>query len=342
MSAELVEFESFTRIPVNFFLTLGIVPFQLESRKPLTRKRKILLNVWFWLSFLNTALCVLGEMIYMVLIINSTRFVELIGVVLCIGFIWLSFAKVGTALWRQRQLSSLTSKLYKMFPKNLLEQKCYRASEFAKRCRRMMRLYACLQMVMIALFTFTPLLNTIMLFVQHSVWSVDFAYLIWYPFDPYGRVWFELNYLSQMSAAYFAAAGILASDLLLCGLVFQMCMHFEYIGNRLRIYRPLGGRHSSLDHLRQRHQVRYLAKIMRLGTDLDVIFGECILFNFVSSILIICVLGFLVVTAGQSSVLLMYGLTLATCIGQIYLVCLLGQMMIESVCTIKKKLVHPD
>lgn len=77
--------------------------------------------------------------------------------------------------------------------------------------------------------------------------------------------------------------------------------------------------------------VRRHDAILRLGARLDGIFGVCVLFNLVSSIVILCVLGFLVVTAGMSVALVKYGLTLITCTGQIFMVCLLGEKCVDAV-----------
>lgn len=65
--------------------------------------------------------------------------------------------------------------------------------------------------------------------------------------------------------------------------------------------------------------------------ELDDIFDGTILFNFVSSVIIICVLGFLVATAGRSPEIFKYFFTLITCIAQLYMVCMLGDKFIEAV-----------
>lgn len=41
-----------------------------------------------------------------------------------------------------------------------------------------------------------------------------------------------------MWAAYVSAAGMLATDLLLCGAVEQICMHFEYLNKQLLKMKP--------------------------------------------------------------------------------------------------------
>lgn len=47
-----------------------------------------------------------------------------------------------------------------------------------------------------------------------------------------------MNYATQMWAAYVSAAGMLATDLLVCGAVEQICMHFEYLNKQLFNMKP--------------------------------------------------------------------------------------------------------
>lgn len=70
---------------------------------------------------------------------------------------------------------------------------------------------------------------------------------------------------------------------------------------------------------------------VRLTVELDDIFGGSILFNFVSSAVIICVVGFLVTTADRIIEVVKYSFTLISSIIQVYIVCLMGDKFIVSV-----------
>lgn len=324
------DFDEFTELPAAFFHFIGVPVFQANAPKA-TRLRTLLRLLLFSVSFTNTALCVLGEILFVLFTFGESDFVDITSLVLCIGFILLSFAKVLTIMWKQRQLTQLMHELLSIFPQTKDEQLDYRTMEYAGHAKRMMVRYSWLQMVMISLFNLYPLTDTIIGYVRRGAWEVDFPYIIWYPFDPYGRGWFELNFFSQISAAYFSALAILGTDMLLCGVVLQICMHFDWLRTNLRTYRPDGEKHGTKDYGEIRRQVAMHEKVSRMSTTLDDIFGETILFNLVSSVVIVCVLGFLVLTAGESIKLLKYFITLITCTVQIYMVCLLGEMFIKSV-----------
>lgn len=326
----LTNFDEFTQLPALFFRTIGVPVFQASAPQT-TRRQRLLRFFLFFVSFTNTALCVLGEIIFVCVTFGVSDFVDITSLVLCIGFILLSFAKVITIMWKQRQLTQLMHDLLRVFPQTHDAQLNYETAEYAAHAKRLMVRYSWVQMVMIWLFNFYPMTNTLMGYVQRGAWEVDFPYIIWYPFDPYGSGWFELNYFSQISAAYFSASAILGTDMLLCGVVLQICMHYDRLRRSLRTYRPNGQRHGQRDCGRMREYVRQHNEVLRMSAALDDIFGETILFNLVSSVVIVCVLGFLVLTAGQSVKLLKYFITLITCTGQIYMVCLLGEMFIKSV-----------
>lgn len=74
-----------------------------------------------------------------------------------------------------------------------------------------------------------------------------------------------------------------------------------------------------------------LKYLLRLTDELDDIFGGSILFNFASSSVIICVVGFLVTTADRIIEVVKYSFTLISSIIQVYIVCLMGDKFIVSV-----------
>lgn len=230
-STHLVRFETFTKLPFIMFRTIGVLPFQTAASKNESASictGQIIPWTIFYLTYINLGLLVLGEMIYFVLNFGKfSSFVELTSVTLCIGFIWLSFAKVASIIWNRDYTNTVIAELNEMFPQTLWAQNDYQVHAHELHTKRIMIGYSALQMVMIWLFNLYPLSDTIVEYVRDGTWNVDFPYIIWYPFDPYVSGWFEVNFLSQIWAGYVAAAGILATDLLLCSIVLQICMHFD-------------------------------------------------------------------------------------------------------------------
>lgn len=226
---EAVLFKTFTKIPLLMFRTIGVQPFQMSTTNGAGGGGSST-KLWliFFLSHINLGLLVLGEMIYFVRNFGKfSSFVELTSVTLCIGFIWLSLTKVASIVWNRDHTNAVIAELNEMFPQNITVQNDYKAPAYASLTKRIMIGYSALQMVMIWLFNLVPFSDAIIQYSRDGTWNVDFPYIIWYPFDPYPSGWFEVNFLLQMWAGYVAAAGILASDLLLCSIVLQICMHFD-------------------------------------------------------------------------------------------------------------------
>lgn len=243
MQVHVVSSKNFTAIPLIFFNTLGVQPFQVldANNRPLTGRSFTTFLAWilFFVGYTNMVLLVLGEIVYFLLTFGQfNNFVELTEVMLCIGFILLSIVKVATVIGQRQKTNLLISELSRIFPITLSDQSAYNTEDYTKRTVRMMTVYTWLQMMMIWLFNLTPLVDTIIGYISAGTWEMNLPYIIWYPFDPYPRGWFEVNFVSQIWAGYGSSAGMLATDLLLCGMVMEICMHFDHLSRTLNGLRP--------------------------------------------------------------------------------------------------------
>lgn len=164
-------FESFTRMPNQFFKSVGLIPYSLHN-EPNQLKYRLLLFLFFC-SFTNLILLVLGECIYFFKTFgNFKNFVDAVSVALCIGFIFLALAKVGVVFWKRDKMSRLMSDLERMFPKNDAEAKAYNVVKFRSQTVFLMKLYAIVQMVMIWCFNFYPLTETLSGYMNNGSWEV--------------------------------------------------------------------------------------------------------------------------------------------------------------------------
>lgn len=243
MKIHVVSSKTFKAIPLIFFNTLGVKPFKTldADNRPITGRSFTTFLSWilFFVCYTNMVLLVLGEIVYFMLTFGRlNNFVELTEVMLCIGFILLSIVKVATVIWQRRKTNFLITELNRIFPITPTDQVAYNANDYSKRTVRIMTVYTWLQMVMIWLFNLNPLVDTIIGYISAGTWEMTLPYIIWYPFDPYPRGWFELNFLTQIWAGYASSAGMLATDLLLCGMVMEICMHFDHLSRTLLSLRP--------------------------------------------------------------------------------------------------------
>lgn len=233
----IVPFNAFTSIPRTFLKTIGMPSVLVNN------VLHIHMNRWFVASFGNLGYCVLGEMFYFALaVLGSTNltFLDQTNLILCIGFIMLCYAKVLAILLQSARMNNLLTELQTHYPITEMEQRVYRVEKHYAQSRLVMRSYAFVQMFMIWCFNLFPFAETLMVYAADGTWNVVLPYLVWYPFNPYRPGLFETLCLSQFWAAYVSAAGILAADMLLCGIVVQICMQFDDLKRRFMELSPKG------------------------------------------------------------------------------------------------------
>lgn len=232
----LIEMDAFMRIPRKYLSIIGIPTIVVNNRKQFT------LKLLFYLSFLNLGLCVLGEMIFFVLSLvrNQGDFIQSTYLILCIGFILISFAKVIALIAKMDTLHKLMHDLSDIFPNTQAEQRDYKVAECWYQTRWILRSYGFVQIFMIWSFSLVPQVSTITNYVQDRNWTVEYSYTIWYPIDPYRRGFFELFYVSQFWAAQVSAMGILSVDVVMCSIVMLICMHFDHLSQSFLRLKPSG------------------------------------------------------------------------------------------------------
>lgn len=251
-----IAFDAFTSIPRAFLNSIGM------PSVPVNNVLNIQINYLFHASFWNLGLCVLGEMIIFVrafLGIENLTFLDLTNLILCIGFIMLCYAKCFAILMQSDRMNSLLTDLQSYYPETMEEQRIFRVKKYYVQSRRVMRMYAFIQMFMIWCFNLFPFSETLLAYWADGSWNVVFPYLIWYPFNPYPRGLFEFLYASQFWAAYVSAAGILAADMLLCGIVVQICMQFDDLKRRFFDLSPTGRFRDDMvtlkDHIKRHNEI---------------------------------------------------------------------------------------
>lgn len=230
----LIEMDAFMRLPRKFLATVGISTTLKNNRKQFS------LNILFYFSFFNLGLCVIGEIIFCVLSLarNQSDFIQFTYLILCIGWILLSFAKVIALIAKMSTLHKLMDELGDIFPATLEEQRDYEVAECWKRTRWILKSYGIVQIIMIVSFSWFPQISTITNYMQHHTWTVEFSYTIWYPMDPYRRGLFELLYASQIWAATVSALAILGVDVVMCSIVMLICMHFDHLSRSFLRLKP--------------------------------------------------------------------------------------------------------
>lgn len=238
---------SFVSIALGFAQTIGLSPFQKVvngKATPIPKWKTILIT----LNCLNTSFFIVTEVVYLRIAFRSLEtFFEAVEVVMTITFLNLSFIKMGTIVWRRPLLTWMIGDLSDMLPKTATEHRKYRTDFYLHEANQIMRLYSVVQMMMIWMYNASPLIIAAYEYVTQGVWHFELPYTTWYPVNPYASGWVWVNYMLQIACAYSCSAGILATDLLLCGLGMEICMQFDLLANRLRALKAKGGQWARQD-----------------------------------------------------------------------------------------------
>lgn len=277
---EIYQFKSFNSIPNVFFKTIGMKPY-LKDPSDHDHNRKT--TLLFYIGFVNLFLLYVGEIIMIVKVFgNFQNFVEITDIAMCVGFISIAFVKVATIFSNTKRMSKLINYLEFEFPKSIDEQHKFNVKKYVHKTKRIMKSYSILFMTMIWCYNLFALAESIIGYVRFGNWNADFPYVIWYPFDPYEKILFEFNYLSQVWAGYVSAAATLSSDLLLCGAVIQVCMHYDNLKQDLLLLKPTSTKeHHKHDYIILIQYIQRHNKIIRYKYSIKYrYYNICIVLNY--------------------------------------------------------------
>ncbi|XP_055377877.1 odorant receptor 67c-like [Condylostylus longicornis] len=316
-------FKDFTRIPTIFYSSIGMQPHQNNSVK------SFLSNFLFYFGEINLNICVVGEFIYLYFAIGSfSTFLEATALAPCIGFCLVSDFKMIAIWFNKNLLLSMMKELTDIFPKTLELQNEFKVIKYEKTININMIPFAALYMILIWTFN---LMNLVTSTWKYLFMNMEFKpiqpYFIWYPFNENSPISFPIIYLLQCHAGYIAAVGTLATDLLLCCIVIQLSMHFDYLSYKIETFEPT----YSMDDMKILNgYIKHHTKCLRLAEQINQMFGVSLFLNFFTSTIIICLVGFQVTAGVGTTDLIKYCLFLISSLIQVFLLCYYGTVLIDA------------
>ncbi|XP_055379573.1 putative odorant receptor 92a [Condylostylus longicornis] len=257
-----------------------------------------------------------------------STFLEATALAPCIGFCIITNYKLGSLLLQSDTLTNFITVMNEMFPKNEHQIKEYKALQYTSNTINFEKMYVFSMLTVIWIFNLSGVAQTV---IEYNFLNMPlirrYAYFLWYPFDIDEDLKYSLVYIQQMHAGLIAAWGTLASDILMISMINLCVMQFDYISNTITNYLPSRNPNDTgmIKKIVIHHQ-----KVLKLSEDVNEIFSMAILFNFLASSVIICLVGFQT-TAGVSALeLFKYMLFLIFELVQVWTICYLGQKLIDS------------
>ncbi|XP_055847688.1 odorant receptor 85b-like [Episyrphus balteatus] len=313
-------FEKFIKIANFFYLCVGIEPYKNSNQ---TSKNSIILALVFYITSINLNFYFIFELVFIYVAFSTgTNFTEAIQTASYSGFIITSDCKMLSVWYKKKVLTNLIKNLKEIYPISRKQQTDYNLKNYLRDVTFVMYLFVFMYMVLIWFFNLFAILQYTIAMVMDRPIEQFLPYHVWLPWDWKNTPWYYFLNATEILAGYTAASGFIASDLLLCALVTQICMHLDYIHRKIEEFTPNGGKD---DLIYLNRMIAYHQKILYLTDDINAAFGVSLLFNFSTSSVIICFVGVQVTTGVFNLVSLKFTVFLISSLFQVFLICYYGQ-----------------
>lgn len=161
-----------------------------------------------------------------------------------------TFSK-GILLLLERQcFNDLIIKLDKIFPRTEKQQRDYRLNEYLREFNRMAISIAVLQLVLGQYFGWsTMIVDYFSSRAENRTFEIALPFGENYPFYSYTPISFVLMFISQVFVAYTVTATVYSVNILLCGLIWQLCMHYSHLMEKLKSFDETESEYHENEHL---------------------------------------------------------------------------------------------
>lgn len=241
MPDSFITFEDFMRLPVFFWHTVGVDPYE-TLYDPAS---KLWLYTKFIFIMINLNFIFAMELGYLyVSFRNGENFVEASMVAAYISFVSVGELKIVTVFRQKEKLTALVKEMSAMFPSpNIEEQRQYKVKEYLERCNIITRRLAYLFMLLAVVYNlFVVLQFIIKCYVFHMEDAkMSMPYTEMSPWSTDNKLGFAVMYVLQALAGYTCITGQLSNDTLIYGIVMQDIMHFDYLSRTLKEFKMQTG-----------------------------------------------------------------------------------------------------
>lgn len=233
-----VTFNDFMSLPLFFYHTVGVDPYESTSSKTVSSR-------WLYLNFLlhvtNMGFNFFFECAFVLLYYKDSESIVDVCMTICyIGFVSVSQLKTFS-VWRQKaKLTALIREMESMFPlPTREEQDKYQADFYLRRCRFFLRGFSGLYLLLVVTYSFYIYVRyAIQHWLLHSVEAEKaMPYFSLSPWNWHDHWSYYLMYLLQVWGAYTATTGHISADILIYAVNMQIVMHFDYLSKALEEFR---------------------------------------------------------------------------------------------------------
>lgn len=185
---------------------------------------------------------------------------------------------------------NIAERLEVLFPKTSTLQKKYRVKEIFNDMQIKTKIFMILNISGIFIYNITPLASQLKGIVfEGREFQRTLPTQMWYAFDAYQPVVYEILYFTISWTGFTLATIILSTDLLFCAIISLLSMQFRILAqNILEISHEKPK--EALKELKQLIEIHQ--ELIDLSLELEKIFSPSFLLNVMSSGFVICLTGF--------------------------------------------------
>lgn len=305
-----VEFSNFVQFPMKCFKVFGLIPNDADNVD--TIKRKVL-RVYHYLVIANQIMLLCMFSIYVKL--NSKDLTLLTENVSSGGFCILAVLKAFAISSRRAEFMELMDVLDGFFPRTKEAQAIARV--YFTGYKRMEQVYSFLMWSAVISFMVSPIIK----FFVTGIWINRLPYENWFPFEEYDPKYYNFVLLWQLHNTIITTVSLIGPDLILYSFITMIAMQFHIICIQLENQLT----NESCDKLKElikKHQ-----RLIKLSENLEKIYSTSILFNYVGSSVLICLIGYQVSIGISAEFLIKFAILLAASLIQILLLCYYGNKL---------------
>jgi odorant receptor len=233
------------------------------------------------------------------------------------GYALMAVVKSTCILFTKAEFKDLMETLNELFPKTKEEQNIFKVRKYFKNYKRIERIFA----VMVGSAAINFVIAKLLKFAITGIWYDKLPFENWFPFDENDPKFYNLVFLWQLHNTVVTICSLLGSDLILYSFITLLTMQFDNLSQQLEKF-TLSDDIKKIIELVDLHET-----LMRLSRNLEIIFSVSILFNFVASSILICLVGYEVSIGISFELLLKFSILLTASLLQILMLCYYGQKL---------------
>lgn len=309
----------------TFFHVLGVYPLPDVSTK-----WRFLTDIWFWIAYVNLAVCALVELITIVIgfATDSSNFVDNVAIVPLLSYTVISLEQILSVYRKRDRYIVFLVALRDLFEKHSKEDlRRNNYENYQRRGRNERVSYAISYIALIMTFNFISVGRSIVTYFQDGHWFLELPYAVWYPFNTREDGVFMLVYLQQLWWGFTCIMGVLAINLLLATVTDHICFEFYVLGGKFKAL--------NLKDVQCRSLIRDLVGhhniLIGLTQELASLISFSLLMNFMLITVVMCTVGFQIIATDSLSESLKFLLFLLVCLLQTLSLSYFGNRIMDAV-----------